>query len=432
VNDVFSWLYAQAQGQIFGGIAAASVLGYLGFALRAVPAKIMRFFERRIGAELTVRSDDPMFLVMARWLAAQPFTVRARRLKLIKKTGARSHYIDDEVATEGSYALIPAPGYHWFWYHGYPILLHAESSSDSDSKSTKGFLSESFTMYTYGRSAAIFRALVKEAAEATESDIRIKVWTHGDRDWDGCAMKWPRPLSSVITRAGIAEAILRDAREFLDTREWYLRRGIPWRRGYLLMGPPGTGKTSLVFALASELRMSIYSISLGVMMDDGNLLSMFAGVPERSVVLIEDVDAFDLARSRARDKKEGGETKTPMTLSGLLNALDGVVASDGRIVILTTNHPERLDPALTRAGRVDCTYQLSNFTQAEALQMWRLFFGSESQHEPTFLANLPFEVQPAALQELFMLNRNSPGFAAMRAKDLKEMKPCPSTTRSSA
>ena len=130
---------------------------------------------------------------------------------------------------------------------------------------------------------------------------------------------------------------------------------MPYRRGYLLYGPPGTGKTSFILAIAGDLRMNLCVLSL----QDENLteesltLSMET-IPNHSLVLLEDVDAIFVKRE-ATDKR-----KNNLSFSGLLNALDGVRTIDGRILFMTTNHKEKLDPALLRPGRADLHVELKN------------------------------------------------------------------------
>jgi mitochondrial chaperone BCS1 len=88
------------------------------------------------------------------------------------------------------------------------------------------------------------------------------------------------------------DALVADATRFASAGGWYQERGVPYRRGYLFSGPPGCGKTSLAFALASHLRRPIYVINLGSMATDENLLKAFSKVPGEAVLLIEDVDSF--------------------------------------------------------------------------------------------------------------------------------------------
>jgi len=208
-----------------------------------------------------------------------------------------------------------------------------------------------------------------------------------------------RSISSVVlprcpsTGLDQAEALLEDAREFLASELWYTERGIPYRRGYLLHGVPGGGKSSLVMAVASELRLSIYMLQLSSeQMSDETLNSLLQhGMHDPpTIVLLEDVDLLhsavlhrhqgaeenELAEQRGEVEKHGKEHSERkrrsgrLTLSGLLNALDGPTATTGRLLFMTTNARERLDPALLRSGRID--YEVE-FKEAEPEQIQRLF-----------------------------------------------------------
>jgi chaperone BCS1 len=146
-----------------------------------------------------------------------------------------------------------------------------------------------------------------------------------------------RSLSSVVLEEGEAERVLADTRSFLASERWYAERGIPYRRGYLLYGEPGSGKTSLITALAGELQLSIYMLRLsGGAMDDDGLLHLLNTVAPRSIVLVEDIDAAFPDGRTGGGAHEGGSGITQqahphhqshgITFSGLLNALDGVSA----------------------------------------------------------------------------------------------------------
>ncbi|MEW6559274.1 AAA family ATPase [Thiomonas bhubaneswarensis] len=114
-----------------------------------------------------------------------------------------------------------------------------------------------------------------------------------------------------------------------------------------MYGPPGTGKTSLVTALASELRLNVCTLSLASpVVTDEKIHTLLAAVLQRSLLLIEDVDAFFHQRDAAH-------TQVRLSFSGFLNALDGVATQEGNVLFMTTNHIDRLDEALIRAGRID-------------------------------------------------------------------------------
>ena len=155
-----------------------------------------------------------------------------------------------------------------------------------------------------------------------------------------------RSLDSVILPPGQLEKLTADLSKFLASEPEYGRRSIPWHRGYLFEGPPGTGKTSAARALACHLGLDIWYLPLSGVKKDTDLIKIVLGVKGRSILLLEDIDIFHAAISR---KDDFGTT----TLSGLLNALDGIATPHGLITVMTSNEPEMLDPALLRSGRID-------------------------------------------------------------------------------
>jgi len=167
--------------------------------------------------------------------------------------------------------------------------------------------------------------------------------------------------------------------------------GIPFRRGYLLHGVPGSGKTSLIHSLSGELGLDIYVVSLSSKgMSDNTLTTLMGGVPTRCILLLEDLDAaFTRSVTRdststgtptastAKDKDTAENDGSTLSLSGLLNALDGVAAAEGRLLFATTNHIERLDPALSRPGRMDVWVNFTHATKFQAEGIFKCFFPSK-------------------------------------------------------
>lgn len=170
-----------------------------------------------------------------------------------------------------------------------------------------------------------------------------------------------RDLDSVILPDGQMEQLRDDIARWLAAEQDYTRRCIPWHRGHLYAGPPGTGKTSVARALASHFGMDVWYLPLADVEKDGELLRIVGRIGKRSMLLLEDADVFHAATERDDDRK--------VTLSGLLNTLDGIATPHGLLTVLTTNVLEALDPALIRPGRIDLT---EHFTLAGPEQVDRL------------------------------------------------------------
>ena len=173
-------------------------------------------------------------------------------------------------------------------------------------------------------------------------------------------------------------------------------------------GAPGTGKTSLTSALAGVFGLDIYVLSLlDPAMNESQLMRLMSDVPSRCIVLLEDVDAAglgkrnDVSGSNLRNKGQqtqstpttvaelinGGpdnkatQTTSGISLSGLLNAIDGVASHEGRILVMTTNAPDSLDSALVRPGRVDMQIHFDLPSRVEIQELFLSMFSDEAEIE---------------------------------------------------
>jgi ATPase family associated with various cellular activities (AAA) len=182
-------------------------------------------------------------------------------------------------------------------------------------------------------------------------------------DWERLDDVPARTLDSVILPAGQLDRLTEDVGRFLASEAEYRRRCIPWHRGHLYEGPPGTGKTSVARAIASHFGMDVWYLPLADVKKDGELLRVANRVGPRSMLLLEDVDVFHAATQRDDD----GVDKA--TLSGLLNALDGIGTPHGLLTVLTTNTPEVIDPAVIRPGRVDLVEHFGLAGSSEVRQL---------------------------------------------------------------
>lgn len=218
-----------------------------------------------------------------------------------------------------------------------------------------------------------------------------------------------RPIESVILDKGIGQRILEDCQEFIQNPSWYSERGIPYRRGYLLHGPPGCGKSSYITALAGELEFGICVLNLSERgLSDDRLNHLLSVAPQQTIILLEDVDAAFVSREDTVTQRAAYEGLSRVTFSGLLNCLDGVASTEARILFMTTNYIERLDPALIRPGRVDLKEYIG-WCSKEQLRLMFLRFYNDAMLAEQFadkVVEFGKNVSPAQIQAFFMFHKH--------------------------
>ncbi|KAK0373548.1 hypothetical protein CLIM01_09074 [Colletotrichum limetticola] len=385
------------------------------FAWRYFSEYLWEKVEKHLMSTVEVRTDDEIYNILMSWVAAQKFAKNSRRFVVNTNLSSRSWFLwrwddEEEESDESSdgglveisgqkkkpLAYTPSFGSHSFWYRGH-LLLFKRSQNREQASYLVVSEREEISLSCFGRNPWVLKELLQEArAEYLKKDSQKTMIYRGstragttEPTWQRCMARTSRPFSTVILNEKTKKELVDDVADYLSpvTRKWYSNRGIPWRRGYLLTGPPGTGKSSLSLALAGFFKMRIYIVSLSsISANEENLATLFAELPRRCVVLLEDIDTAGLTHTRengtgtgsdAADAKDGSGDMVPgqltvgnganntsgrLSLSGLLNILDGVASQEGRVLIMTTNHVEKLDKALIRPGRVD---QIVKFTLAD-------------------------------------------------------------------
>ncbi|ODO11840.1 hypothetical protein I350_00624 [Cryptococcus amylolentus CBS 6273] len=387
-----------ADKQVLPYFSAGAGLMGIGVVLTALRRSVTlgaTFAQRRMLVTLEIPSKDRSYPWFLEWMAHQTAAQQKGKAKAPGLfgfgQGLRSHELAVETsykqhengASEAVFNLVPGPGTHYFKYDGSWFQVKRERDSKLMDLHS-GTPWETLTLTTLSTSRNLFSNLLSEARELAEASTEGKtvVYTAWGVEWRPFGKpRRRREMGSVVLAEGQAEEIESDLKGFLGRGKWYADRGIPYRRGYLLHGPPGSGKTSFIQALAGSLNYNICLMNLSERgLTDDKLNHLLGLVPERSFVLLEDIDS---AFNRRIQTSEDGY-KSSVTFSGLLNALDGVASSEERIIFMTTNHFDRLDPALIRPGRVDIQALLGD---AEGEQAKRLFI--------KFYGNTPSEIEGA-------------------------------------
>ncbi|KAK9108902.1 hypothetical protein Sjap_016962 [Stephania japonica] len=247
--------------------------------------------------------------------------------------------------------------------------VFAESEKTNNNKKDRKSFELSFQKKHMKRVLEDYLPYVLKRTEAIKEERKVvKLYSlhfHGDNSggerWGWINLDHPATFDTLAMDLEMKRELKEDLDRFVRRREYYRRVGKAWKRGYLLYGPPGTGKSSLVAAMANYLNFNIYDLELSSVHSNSNLRNLLVGTSNRSIIVIEDIDCSVELQNRdtAPNGRRNGDNQ--LTLSGLLNVIDGLWSSlgDERIIVFTTNHKDRLDPALLRPGRMDMHIHMS-------------------------------------------------------------------------
>ncbi|KAH7111260.1 putative mitochondrial chaperone bcs1 [Dendryphion nanum] len=397
-----------------------------------VSETIVGILETYFITRVEIPHNDVAYDMLMSWVSSRPFAKKARTslVTVDLKLSTRSNSSDSD-ANKKSLHFSPCNGYFYFRHKGNQFAFKR-----SRSQVEFGHTREEVCVSYFGWNTTVLRELLDECRQYYLKQVKNKtcVFDHEGNRWKNSKARNKRDVSTVIVKEKVKEMLLGDVAEFLDpeTREWYTARGLPYQRGYLLYGPPGTGKSSLGLSIAGHFDLDIYVLTMSSLNDE-SLKALFAELPQHCIVLLEDIDAVAVHRTQEdnTDPSQNGSTRKStdgkVTLSTLLNVLDGVGSPEGRVVIMTTNYIQRLDPALIRPGRVDMKVE---FQLADKSMLSHLFFFVFGRQPPSsdasaekqvsrdeemlklaeeFAAKVPKgQFSPAEIMSLLLVHRLSP------------------------
>jgi chaperone BCS1 len=223
-----------------------------------------------------------------------------------------------------------------------------------------------------------------------------------DGDWYFSHRFYKRNIDSIFIEQNKKDLIFNNLFEFMNKENWYIEKGIPYQYGILLYGSPGTGKTSLIKTIASKLDYNIYYLSPQKI---SSIEKALVTCPEKAIVVIEDIDTSHQVQNRKNKESEKNDDIIDffsfVNLSDILNSIDGLGNVHGRILICTTNHIERLDPALIRPGRFDLKIEIGYVNKEILSQFFEFYFPDKKIN----LNNLQLknEITVADLQNMILL-----------------------------
>lgn len=384
-DHLWVFLKDQLQSNQFsqGAIVAGVIMGIITWG-KTLPSKLFNGFKKLTTIDVRFNSDSPDYEMISRYVTQN----------IIKDVFSRNFVFQTEMQfdreewreTAKSRGLTAGYGKHFGIYKGWPVVVDRFMD---DSATTAKF--KEHTIITFlTRSKKRVYTFSEELAKAAGANIgrfeNVPVHINSGGYWNKMGKLPLRRMDSVFTANDAGNRVVEAIRTFEAKKEENHRLGLPHHLGIMLHGEPGCGKSSLIHAVATETERSIFYLNLGSVDNDKDLTSLLSGNRDWSKIIlaIEDIDAAGVKVNRSseptgvegkaknKDKPEA-ESSGPVSLSALLNVLDGLLCPDGLVVVATTNHRDKLDPALTREGRFDHTIELGKLGYNDFTRMSKLF-----------------------------------------------------------
>lgn len=346
-----------------------SVVTYLGYQLKAVPGLIWEFIKRKLTFTVTIEETNELYIYIERWLKKH-HEANYRNVEAIlgEKVVYDEHVneISDDEEVKDNINYYHFDDFFIIRFNRKRLVVTKGREKLEAAKSLREAYFNRFTIEGW-RAKKVISELLEEVVEYNQqfkSETVTKVYVYSYGHWQQQGELDVKSIDKVFFAD--KQRLLDDLETFKNSKEWYLDKGVMYKRGYIFSGEPGNGKTATALALGQYLKKDIYILSLSALSGDSELTDAFRNLKPNSLLVMEDIDAAFLGGSR--------DSETKITFSALLNCLDGVFSKNDVITIMTTNHIEKLDPALIRAGRIDMKVEISNPSTDEVIKYVSNFF----------------------------------------------------------
>lgn len=378
--------------------------GGIFYWLKSIPSKIGLFALRQVTTSIEFNnagwnSNEQQFLSFLTWFQNSKWSKWSRSLSLDSPGGSKGIVIG---AGFGRHFFVRDKTLYWF-------KKNKLASTGSNLEKME------ITITAFTRNGQKLIDLVDAFRFKDDSGkVYVESWSK-ENQWDNRVYVPERKLAHVILNKKTKDELISRIRWWMDNEDWYRSRGLAYKLAIVLEGPPGTGKSSLLKALACEFQKNLYSINIS-QMTDTTLQTAFTTVEPGSIVAIEDYDSATSVQKRKRMSPTKGDTYDDgilnrndieyslITTTGVLNILDGVVPLDNVIIIMTTNHIESIDPAMLRAGRTDYVFNIPYLSTDEIYE-----YASKMYPEYSFPYWVEFkDIAGCDIERLFKENHADP------------------------
>lgn len=379
---------------IIGGSLAVALGGGIIAAFWKGPGLLSKMFNSTVVVSFTLNNsgwgnNTKHYIAFIKWFNSSDI------IKITRSTGYESVY---DSSGKG-----PSIGSHLFRFKNKWYYLKIRELPSTGSEREK----KEICIKTLGCSVSIFDDLFNAFKDKSDDNGELKVKRFRDNYWYDACLLSRRSWDTVILNSEKKAEIVKLIEEFYTSREWYKKRGIPYKLVIVLYGPAGTGKSSIIKALARKFNKNLNLIYLHQMTDNSFPASIEA-VEQDSFIAIEDFDTVSSIGTRTKPKEEKNPFQIDLSDGGLnlttvLNTLDGIAELNGQVIFMSTNHLEKIDGALIRTGRVDAKIHIGHLGKEEVSDFIQMMY-------PGYNPDLNFvtEISGSDLQSFALGNKRNP------------------------
>ncbi len=365
---------------ILTGTALLSAFTFLTYQLRNIPSILVALIRRKFFYTLMIDDTNSFYQSFTKWLNENySHKIMSEKIESCSNLGL-------EYSPNNFRLLIRYKNTYIF------VSATSEKIENANSKFTRFFYKYHLTLFL-GKNK--IQSIVSEIHRASQTEIEqhnyILRW---GGDYWGCGKKITYRKQVFLENK---EELIQDIGSFFSTKEWYHKRLITHKRGYMFYGDPGNGKTTFVQELAHIFKKDIYYLNVGAFANDGQLMNALQMAEEGGIFLLEDADVLIPEREETPESK----LNIKVSFDTLLNVLDGFLSKEGNIFIMTSNHIEKFDPAIIREGRIDVKVKFENPKKEIVEQYISNFYEKE-----LILSKYNKNYSMAKIQELCLINKN--------------------------
>lgn len=387
--EILEWAYNQVQTNQFL-IAAMFATGM--YLLRSVPLWFYAHIKRNLTLDFSTEINDDIYTSVLQYCDRFRINMFSRNYSLRTRRDRDDYEDETSISIGKNLNLSIGYGTSVMWYKSRLVVINRVRNDGAAISENKEHCN--FTFFT--RKREIMADFLRESYDFHTKKDGVQISKSHNTFWSEIGRVNRRPMESIFIDKTIKNELIQKVQWFLENEEWYVSRGINYKLGIILSGPPGSGKSSVVRALASHFGFDINYLELNAVTDLSRLMMNATG----KLVVIEDIDCAKFTHQRRGetvndDDDEPSFTPRPNTfaeltqgpaksvedinktsvfdssaqLSQLLNVFDGALTPHKTIFIATTNHFERLDSALIRPGRIDLHVEIASMQRETFVEM---------------------------------------------------------------